>query len=37
LADQLVLVVTGDLAMRLRSPAHTSRVARDVAAALVAG
>ncbi|MFL2001565.1 TetR/AcrR family transcriptional regulator [Microbacterium sp. A1-JK] len=37
LADQLVLVVTGDLAMRLRSPAHTSSVARGIAAALVAG
>ncbi|RKT31315.1 TetR family transcriptional regulator [Microbacterium sp. AG1240] len=37
LADQLMLVVTGDLAMRLRSPAHTSGVARGIAAALVAG
>lgn len=36
LAERLLLVVTGDLAMRLRDPAHTTRTARDVAAALVA-
>lgn len=36
LAEQLVLVVSGDLAMRLRSPAHTSNTAREIAATLVA-
>ncbi|MFC4554694.1 TetR/AcrR family transcriptional regulator [Georgenia faecalis] len=36
LADQLLLVVTGDLAMRLRSPGHTTATARSVAAALLA-
>ncbi|MFG6445844.1 TetR/AcrR family transcriptional regulator [Microbacterium sp. P07] len=35
LADQLVLVITGDLAMRLRSPAHTTATARGIAEALV--
>lgn len=36
LAEQLLLVVTGDLAMRLRSPAHSTVTARSIAAALVA-
>jgi AcrR family transcriptional regulator len=35
LADELVLVVTGDLAMRLRDPRHSSRLARSIAATLV--
>lgn len=35
LAEQLVLVVSGDLAMRLRDPGHTLATARAVAAALV--
>ena len=36
LAEQLLLVVTGDLAMRLRSPAWTTDTARGVAVALLA-
>ena len=36
LGEQLLLVVTGDLAMRLRSPAHPTGVARSIAAALIA-
>jgi AcrR family transcriptional regulator len=36
LADQLLLLVTGDLAMRLRSPDHSSHTARSIAATLVA-
>jgi len=36
LAEQLLLLVTGDLAMRLRSPAHSTDTARSVAAALLA-
>ncbi|MCP2635744.1 TetR/AcrR family transcriptional regulator [Microbacterium sp. HD4P20] len=36
LAEQLLLVVTGDLAMRLRDPAHTTAIARRIAAVLVA-
>lgn len=35
LADQLLLVVTGDLAMRLRDPGHGTGTARAVAAALL--
>lgn len=35
LADRLLLVVTGDLAMRLRSPAHTTETARGIARALI--
>jgi len=35
LAEQLLLVVTGDLAMRLRSPDHRTDTARSVAAALL--
>ena len=35
LADQLMLVVTGDLAMRLRSSAHATGTARSIAATLV--
>jgi AcrR family transcriptional regulator len=35
LADQLVLVITGDLAMRLRDPHHHSTTARTIATALV--
>ena len=35
LAEQLVLLVTGDLAMRLRSPASTTATARGIAAALL--
>jgi AcrR family transcriptional regulator len=35
LADQLVLLVSGDLAMRLRAPGHTTAVARSIAAALL--
>ena len=35
LADQLLLVVTGDLAMRLRSPDQTTDTARGIAAALI--
>jgi AcrR family transcriptional regulator len=36
LAEQLLLVVTGDLAMRLRDPGYGTATARAVAAALVA-
>ena len=36
LAEQLLLVVTGDLAMRLRSPGQSTGVARSIAATLVA-
>jgi AcrR family transcriptional regulator len=36
LAEQLLLLVTGYLAMRLRAPAHTTDTARSVAAVLVA-
>jgi AcrR family transcriptional regulator len=36
LADQLLLVVTGDLAMRLRETGHGTSTARAVAAALLA-
>lgn len=36
LAERLLLVVTGDLAMRLRAPAHTTSTAREVAATLIA-
>ncbi len=36
LADALLLVITGDLAMRLRDPAHSTATARAVARALVA-
>jgi AcrR family transcriptional regulator len=36
LADELVLVVSGDLAMRLRDPAHTTAAARAVASMLIA-
>lgn len=35
LAEALVLVVTGDLAMRLRDPDHDPSVARSVAVALI--
>lgn len=35
-ADMLLLVFTGDLAMRLRDPTHKTATARSVAAALVA-
>ena len=35
LADELLLVVTGHLAMRLRDPAHRSATARAVAGALL--
>lgn len=35
LAERLLLVVTGDLAMRLRDPRHTTEAARGVAALLV--
>jgi hypothetical protein len=35
LADQLLLLITGDLAMRLRSPGHSTHIARGIAAALV--
>lgn len=35
LAEKLVLVVTGQLAMRLRDPAHDPAVARSIAAALI--
>lgn len=35
LADQLLLLVTGDLAMRLRDPEHTTGTARSIAASLV--
>jgi AcrR family transcriptional regulator len=35
LADQLVLLVSGDLAMRLRTPGHTTAVARSIAASLL--
>jgi AcrR family transcriptional regulator len=35
LAEQLLLVITGDLAMRLRSPAHATGTARSIAAALI--
>ena len=36
LAEQLLLVVTGELAMRLRSPEHSTATARSIAATLVA-
>jgi AcrR family transcriptional regulator len=36
LAEQLLLVVTGDLAMRLREPGHTTATARAIAEALLA-
>jgi len=36
LAEQLLLLFTGDLAMRLRSPGRSSRTARDIAATLIA-
>ncbi len=35
LAEQLLLVVTGDLAMRLRSPGQSTRTARGIATALL--
>ena len=35
LGEQLLLVVTGDLAMRLRTPGRSTDVARAVAATLV--
>ena len=35
LAEQLVLIVSGDLAMRLRTPGHDTSVARAIAAAMV--
>ncbi|MCR2792854.1 TetR/AcrR family transcriptional regulator [Microbacterium sp. zg.Y625] len=35
LADAMLLIVTGDLAMRLRDPAHSTATARALAAALV--
>lgn len=35
LAEQLVLLVSGDLAMRLRTPGHDTAVARSIAAALL--
>lgn len=35
LAEQLLLVVTGELAMRLRSPARSTATARSIAAALI--
>lgn len=37
LAEQLLLVVSGELAMRLRGAADSARTARGIAAALVAG
>ena len=36
LSEQLILVVTGDLAMRLRSPGHSTSTARSIAATLIA-
>lgn len=36
LAEQFLLIVTGDLAMRLRSPVHSTETARSIAAALLA-
>jgi AcrR family transcriptional regulator len=36
LAEQLLLLVTGDLAMRLRSPGQSTRTARRIAATLIA-
>lgn len=36
LAERLLLVVSGDLAMRLRAPDHTTQVARAIAATIVA-
>lgn len=36
LADELLLIVTGHLAMRLRDPAHDSATARRIAGALLA-
>lgn len=36
LAEELLLVVSGDLAMRLRDPGHGTALAREVARALVA-
>lgn len=35
LAERLLLVVSGDLAMRLRVPDHATDTARDIAAALI--
>jgi AcrR family transcriptional regulator len=35
LAEQLVLIVSGDLAMRLRGPGHDTAIARSIAAALI--
>ena len=37
LAEQMLLVVTGDLAMRLRSSAHTTATARKIAETLISG
>lgn len=37
LAEYLLIIVSGDLAMRLREPLHTSSTARAAAAALVSG
>ncbi|GAA2188867.1 TetR/AcrR family transcriptional regulator [Leucobacter alluvii] len=36
LAEQLLLIVSGDLAMRLRAPDHTTGTARAIAASLIA-
>lgn len=36
LAEQFLLLITGDLAMRLRSPAQSTRTARSIAATLIA-
>lgn len=35
LADELVLIVSGDLAMRLRIPGHRTTIARSIARALI--
>lgn len=35
-AEQMLLIVSGDLAMRLREPSHVSDVARGICAALIA-
>ena len=35
LAEQLLLIITGYLAMRLRAPDHTTATARSIAAALI--
>ncbi|WP_430593220.1 hypothetical protein [Humidisolicoccus flavus] len=35
LAEELTLIVTGDLAMRLRNPKHTSRTARSLASTVI--